>query len=65
MKICIVIFVALCAIVAGSITEGVFDALTDASCEEKLAEYHAENADTLRELKRLERFVGGWGSTRP
>jgi hypothetical protein len=63
--IIIALFAALCAVAAGSLTQTAFHTLIDSSCDDALAEYRVEHMETLRELKRLEKFVGGWGLPKP
>ena len=60
----IALFAALCA-VALDLGFVAFHTLIDSSCDVALAEYRVEHMETLRELKRLEKFVGGWGLPKP
>lgn len=59
--IIIAMFVTLCAVSAGSLTQTAFHALTDSSCDVALAERRLALDEAVRDLKRLEKFVGGWG----
>jgi len=63
--IIIAMFVTLCAVSAGSLTQTAFHALTESGCDVALAERQAAHAETMRALNHMERFVGGWGSTKP
>jgi hypothetical protein len=63
--IIIALFAALCAVAAGSLTQTAFHTLIDSSCDVALAERQAAHAETMRALNHMERFVGGWGSTKP
>ena len=60
----IALFAALCA-VALDLGFVAFHTLIDSSCDVALAERQAAHAETMRALNHMERFVGGWGSTKP
>ena len=63
--ILIALFVSLCAVSAGSLTQTILYELTESGCDVALAERRLAHDETVRALNHMERFVGGWGSTKP